>query len=159
MFIHEGGHYLASRALGVRVTEFRIGFPGPGIGFTKWGTKFGVTCVPLGGYAKVCGMEPGEMSPHLESVLAAIYRRGTANMEDIAQDCGISNDDALAALDELVEWGSIQGPTKRTSSTPTARWPPVPPRGRLSAPRRRDSRFLSPMSWDNRAWSTTPRPL
>ena len=113
VFIHEGGHYLASRALGVRVTEFMIGFPGPGIGFTKWGTKFGVTCVPLGGYAKVCGMEPGEMSPHLESVLAAIYRRGTANMEDIAQDCGISNDDALAALDELVEWGSIQGPTKK----------------------------------------------
>ena len=34
-------------------------------------------------------------------------------MEDIAQDCGISNDDALAALDELVEWGSIQGPTKK----------------------------------------------
>ena len=113
VFIHEGGHYLASRALGVRVTEFMIGFPGPGIGFTKWGTKFGVTCVPLGGYAKVCGMEPGEMSPHLESVLAAIYRHGTANMEDIAQDCGISNDDALAALDELVEWGSIQGPTKK----------------------------------------------
>ena len=113
VFIHEGGHYLASRALGVRVTEFMIGFPGPGIGFTKWGTKFGVTCVPLGGYAKVCGMEPGEMSSHLESVLAAIYRRGTANMEDIAQDCGISNDDALAALDELVEWGSIQGPTKK----------------------------------------------
>ena len=51
VFIHEGGHYLASRALGVRVTEFMIGFPGPGIGFTKWGTKFGVTCVPLGGYA------------------------------------------------------------------------------------------------------------
>ena len=67
VLIHEGGHYLASRAFGVRVTEFMIGFPGPGIGFTKWGTKFGVTCVPLGGYAKVCGMEPGEMSPHLES--------------------------------------------------------------------------------------------
>ena len=113
VLIHEGGHYLASRAFGVRVTEFMIGFPGPGIGFTKWGTKFGVTCVPLGGYAKVCGMEPGEMSPHLEAVLAAAYRRGTANMEDIAQDCDISDDDALAALDELVEWGSLQAPTKK----------------------------------------------
>ena len=39
VLIHEGGHYLASRAFGVRVTEFMIGFPGPGIGFTKWGTK------------------------------------------------------------------------------------------------------------------------
>ena len=36
----------------------------------KWGTKFGVTPILLGGYARVCGMEPGEMSPHLEPVLA-----------------------------------------------------------------------------------------
>ena len=38
--IHEGGHYLASRAFGVRVTEFMLGMPGPNIGFKKWGTKF-----------------------------------------------------------------------------------------------------------------------
>ena len=72
VFIHEGGHYLAARAFGVRVTEFMLGLPGPNIGFTKWGTKFGVTPFLLGGYAKVCGMEPGEMSPHLEAVLAAL---------------------------------------------------------------------------------------
>ena len=40
VFIHEGGHYLAARAFGVRVTEFMLGLPGPNIGFTKWGTKF-----------------------------------------------------------------------------------------------------------------------
>ena len=71
--IHEGGHYLASRAFGVRVTEFMLGMPGPNIGFKKWGTKFGVTPILLGGYARVCGMEPGEMSPHLEPVLAAVW--------------------------------------------------------------------------------------
>lgn len=111
--IHEGGHYLASRAFGVRVTEFMLGMPGPNIGFKKWGTKFGVTPILLGGYARVCGMEPGKMSPHLEPVLAALWRRGTANMEDIAADCGISDDEAAAALDELVEWGSIAGPKKQ----------------------------------------------
>ena len=111
--IHEGGHYLASRAFGVRVTEFMLGMPGPNIGFKKWGTKFGVTPILLGGYARVCGMEPGEMSPHLEPVLAALYRRGTANMEDIARDCGIPDEDALKALDELVDWGSCTGPTKK----------------------------------------------
>ena len=111
--IHEGGHYLASRAFGVRVTEFMLGMPGPNIGFKKWGTKFGVTPILLGGYARVCGMEPGEMSPHLEPVLAALYRRGTANMEDIARDCGIPDEDTLKALDELVDWGSCTGPTKK----------------------------------------------
>ena len=113
VIIHEGGHYLAARAFGVRVTEFMLGLPGPSIGFTRGGTRFGVTAGPLGGYAKGCGMEAGEMSPHLEAVLAALYRRGTANMEDIARDCGISDDEAYDALEELVEWGSIKGPTKK----------------------------------------------
>lgn len=113
VFIHEGGHYLAARAFGVRVTEFMLGFPGPSIGFTRAGTRFGVTAVPLGGYAKVCGMEAGEMSPHLEPVLAALYRRGTANMEDIAVDCGITDEEAYDALEELTEWGAAVGPTKK----------------------------------------------
>lgn len=113
VFVHEGGHYLAARAFGVRVTELMLGMPGPSIGFTKGGTRFGVTPILLGGYAKVCGMEPGEMSPHLQPVLASMYRRGTANMEDVALDCGITPDEAYEALEELVEWGSVTGPTKK----------------------------------------------
>lgn len=112
VFIHEGGHYLASRAFGVRVTEFMLGLPGPNIGFKRGETKFGITPILLGGYARVCGMEPGPMSPHLEPVLAALYRRGTANMEDIAADCKITDDEAYEALEELVEWGSCSGPAK-----------------------------------------------
>ena len=68
VFIHEGGHYLAARAFGVRVTEFMLGLPGPSIGFTKGETRYGVTAVPLGGYAKVCGMEAGPLQPHLQEV-------------------------------------------------------------------------------------------
>ena len=112
VFIHEGGHYLAARAFGVRVTEFMLGLPGPSIGFTKGETRYGVTAVPLGGYAKVCGMEAGPLQPHLQKVLASLYRRGTANMEDVARDCGISDDEAYNALEELVEWGSVIGPSK-----------------------------------------------
>lgn len=112
VFIHEGGHYLAARAFGVRVTEFMLGLPGPSIGFTKGETRYGVTAVPLGGYAKVCGMEAGPLQPHLQEALASLYRRGTANMEDVARDCGISDDEAYNALEELVEWGSVIGPSK-----------------------------------------------
>ena len=49
--IHEGSHYLASRAFGVRVTVFMVGFPGPGLSFRRGETRFGVTWLPLGGYA------------------------------------------------------------------------------------------------------------
>ena len=126
IFIHEGGHYLAARAFGVRVTEFMLGLPGPSVGFTHGETRFGVTAVPLGGYAKVCGMEAGPLQPHLQEVLAALYRRGTANMEDIALDCGITDDEAYEALEELVEWGSVMGPTKQDQFN-TYRAPRVAP--------------------------------
>ena len=112
VFIHEGGHFLTARAFGVRVTEFMIGLPGPNIGFRRGETKFGLTAIPLGGYARVCGMEPGEMSAYLEAAMASVYARGTALMEDVAADCGITDDEAYEALEELVEWGTIVGPKK-----------------------------------------------
>ena len=112
VFVHEGGHYLAARACGVRVSEFMLGLPGPNIGFTWHGTKFGVTAIPLGGYARICGMTPGEESPHLASLLRVVYERGTVDMEDAAAELGISADDAYEGLEQLVDWGSIEEPRK-----------------------------------------------
>lgn len=126
VYIHEGGHYLAARAFGVRVTELMLGMPGPSIGFSAGGTRFGITPILLGGYARVCGMEGGEVHPHLQDVLAAIYRRGTANMEDIAADCHISDDDAYDALEQLAEWGSVLRPGKNDQFN-TYRTPPLVP--------------------------------
>ena len=112
VFIHEGGHFVAARAFGVRVSEFMIGLPGPNIGVQRGETTFGVTAIPLGGYARVCGMEPGEMSPYLQAAMTSVYARGTALMEDVAQDCGCTDGQAYEALEELVEWGTIKGPKK-----------------------------------------------
>lgn len=110
--IHEGGHYLAARAFGVRVTEFMVGLPGPCISFRWRSTAFGVTAVPLGGYARVCGMEGGKEGPYLKDVLACVYRHGTVVLEDLAWECDIDDKDALYALDKLVGWGSITAPKK-----------------------------------------------
>ena len=113
VFIHEGGHYLAARAFGVRVTEFMIGFPGPSIGFKRGETRFGVTAVPLGGYAKVCGMEPGPENPHIEAALAYMYEHGTAEADDVAEALGITVDEAIDVLYVLTDWGSVIGPKKK----------------------------------------------
>ncbi|MFR7797382.1 MAG: site-2 protease family protein [Collinsella sp.] len=56
VFLHEGGHFLAARACGVRVTEFFLGLPCRfDIHHTsrRIGTKFGVTPLLLGGYAAI----------------------------------------------------------------------------------------------------------
>lgn len=149
VFIHEGGHFLAARAFGVRVTEFMIGLPGPSVGFTWKGTRFGVTAVPLGGYAAVCGMGTGEHSPHLKSVLGYMYEHGTADMEDVADALGITDDEAYQALEELCEWGSLKRPTRRdklnTYRTPAAR---------LTS---EDAIFFSPVS--DKACSTPTDPV
>lgn len=113
VFIHEGGHFLAARAFGVRVSEFMIGLPGPSIGIQRGETRFGLTAVPLGGYARVCGMEPGSMSPYLQRCLQAVYERGAVSLQEAAAACGISEEEAYEALEELVEWGSVVGPRKR----------------------------------------------
>ena len=113
VFIHEGGHYLAARACKVRVTEFMIGLPGPSIGVTLGGTRFGVTAIPLGGYAQICGMAPPSNSPHLKRVLGYAYRKGTVVMEDVAHDLVLTNDEAYELLEELADWGSLRRPRRR----------------------------------------------
>ncbi len=112
VLIHEGGHYLASRAFGVRVTEFMLGLPGPSVGFTAGGTRFGITAVPLGGYARVCGMECGDLDPHLRGALRELYTAGSLTEAELAERLGISEEDAGEVLEELYEWGSVLRPGK-----------------------------------------------
>jgi regulator of sigma E protease len=117
VFVHEGGHYMVARAFKVRVTEFMLGFPGPNVHFTWHGTKFGVTAVPLGGYARVCGMEPGEESPHLEQMMRLAYERGSLTPAQAAESLGITEEQALEALDELYEWGTLEAPHRRDGAS------------------------------------------
>ena len=120
--IHEGGHFLAARAFGVRVTEFMVGLPGPSLGFWRKGTRYGVTAVPLGGYTRVCGMEAGEESPYLPRTVQMVYERGTLTMDDVEEELGLSEEEAGHALDELSEWGTIR-PPKRSDKYNTYRTP------------------------------------
>lgn len=55
IFIHELGHFLAAKLIGVRVLKFSIGF-GPKILGKKIGeTEYLLSAVPLGGYVKMYG--------------------------------------------------------------------------------------------------------
>lgn len=54
IIIHEFGHFIAAKLLGVRVNEFAVGFGPKLFGWGKGETKYAVNLVPLGGY---CAME------------------------------------------------------------------------------------------------------
>ncbi len=109
VFVHEGGHFLAARACGVRVTEFFLGLP---CRFNVYhasrriGTRFGLTPLLLGGYAAICGMDPEE-SPHAAAVLDFVHRRGTASVAQIASELSITEEEALDTCAFLLNWGSL----------------------------------------------------
>jgi regulator of sigma E protease len=61
--IHELGHMLTAKALGVRVPEFAVGF-GPALIKKKFGkTVYSFRIILLGGFAKMAGMGDGEEGP------------------------------------------------------------------------------------------------
>jgi regulator of sigma E protease len=58
IFVHELGHFLMARRIGVRVLTFSLGF-GPKILTVKRGdTEYCISAIPLGGYVKMAGENP-----------------------------------------------------------------------------------------------------
>ncbi|MDA8087504.1 MAG: RIP metalloprotease RseP [Nitrospiraceae bacterium] len=60
IFVHEFGHFLFAKILGVKVLKFSLGFGPKVAGFKKGGTEYMISALPLGGYVKMLGDEQGE---------------------------------------------------------------------------------------------------
>jgi regulator of sigma E protease len=59
--IHEWGHFIAAKAVGVRVYEFALGF-GPKVVtyMRRHGTDYTIRAIPLGGFVNPKGMQPDD---------------------------------------------------------------------------------------------------
>jgi len=55
VMIHEFGHFLAARFLGVKVEAFSVGWGPVLFKFPAWQTEFRLSLLPLGGYCKMRG--------------------------------------------------------------------------------------------------------
>src|ERR1700716_2240524 len=56
VFFHELGHFLVARWCGIKVVVFSIGFGPEIVGFNdRYGTRWKLSAVPLGGYVKFFG--------------------------------------------------------------------------------------------------------
>ena len=126
VFVHEGGHFLAARACGVRVTELFLGMPcrfNVHFSSKRIGTKFGVTPLLIGGYAAICGMDP-QTVPCAPAVLAAVHRHGTVSVSDLARELELDPDDVLDACAFLLGWGSI-APVYEDESKQSSKYYPM----------------------------------
>ena len=64
IFVHEFGHFIVARQLGVGVTKFSFGFGPKLAGVRRGETEYLISAVPLGGYVKLVGENEGdEVSP------------------------------------------------------------------------------------------------
>ena len=64
ILVHEFGHFITAKRLGVRVEKFSFGF-GPKIFSIKKGeTEYLISSIPLGGYVKMAGEEPQDELAH-----------------------------------------------------------------------------------------------
>ncbi|HEU4724048.1 MAG TPA: RIP metalloprotease RseP [Candidatus Eisenbacteria bacterium] len=55
VFVHELGHFLVAKWLGVRVLSFSIGMGPRVIGFRRGDTDYRISLLPLGGYVRMAG--------------------------------------------------------------------------------------------------------
>lgn len=57
VMVHEYGHLLMAKALGVKVERFAFGFGPKLVSFIRKGTEYAICLIPLGGYVKMAGDE------------------------------------------------------------------------------------------------------
>ncbi len=58
VFVHELGHFLAAKRMGIRVKTFSLGFPPKMIGKKIGDTEYCLSWIPLGGYVQMAGEHP-----------------------------------------------------------------------------------------------------
>ena len=63
--VHEGGHFLAAKLLGVYVKEFAIGFGPRLLSIRRGETRYSIRAIPFGGYVSMAGEDREETDPEI----------------------------------------------------------------------------------------------
>src|SRR5439155_14008777 len=58
--IHEFGHFAVAKLFKIKVETFSVGFGPRLIGFRRGETDYRISALPLGGYVKMSGENPGD---------------------------------------------------------------------------------------------------
>lgn len=72
VMIHELGHFMVAKRIGVKVLEFSFGFGPKIVGYQGKETLYALRIIPLGGFVKLYGMD-AEVDENGRSVIAPIH--------------------------------------------------------------------------------------
>src|SRR3954462_3857766 len=85
VMIHEAGHFVAARAVGMTPRKFYLGFGPPIVKTVRSGVEYGIGSIPLGGYVKIPGMNrpsPGDLAATLRPEDRERHRAELARLDD-----------------------------------------------------------------------------
>ena len=72
IFVHELGHFLVAKAVGIQVLRFSLGFGRPLLSWKRGETEYWISWIPLGGYVKMAGLEDEGVAGDLEGGKSAV---------------------------------------------------------------------------------------
>lgn len=113
VIVHEAGHFVVAKRLGVRVLRFSIGYPPRIAGIRRGETDYAIGATPLGGYVRMLGDEigddpsPATVELYLKELQLDIL--GAAKKSGWLKESGKEGDDALLAIAQQVGSGDSQG--------------------------------------------------
>lgn len=111
--VHELGHFLMGKALGMHITEFSIGF-GPALLSPQWGdTRYSLRILPLGGYVRIAGMEMNQSDDPNEYPNRPLWQRFAVIFAGPVMNL------VLAGVIFALAFGPIGTPTATTSIAAT----------------------------------------
>ncbi|HEX4562357.1 MAG TPA: RIP metalloprotease RseP [Gemmatimonadales bacterium] len=134
IFVHEAGHFLAAKAVGVQVHRFSLGFGKPLLSFKLGETEYCISALPLGGYVKMAGLEEEGMMGSVEGGAptepvdpARAFDRKPLWARFIVMIAGVTMNMVLAYV-VLVVWSATRGlPEPSTTQVDSVRAADLPP--------------------------------
>ncbi|HEV2593009.1 MAG TPA: M50 family metallopeptidase [Gaiellaceae bacterium] len=125
ILIHEAGHFVAARAVGMTPRKFYLGFGPPLVKKTHNGVEYAIATFPLGGYVKIPGMsrpEPGALAASLRRDVAQAHAAEIAHVDsalerDDEQGARVALEELRPALGDTRAWQELE-----MSLAPDAYW-------------------------------------
>ena len=76
IFVHEWGHFLVARLVGIKVEEFAFGFPPRVLAWKRGETEYALNLFPIGGYVRLLGEDGKSSDPRAFNRQSVLKRLG-----------------------------------------------------------------------------------
>ena len=95
VLVHEWGHFIVAKLCGMHVEDFSLFFGKRLIRLgVRNGTEYNIRAIPMGGFVKIAGMEPDDISNG-----APIFPKGSAVQRNYRKTMVGLTEEALSAID------------------------------------------------------------